>query len=185
MERLTNKTITKEEKEVINSWLDFYECQKIRNAFYGIVEDKKYLKQVKILEKMFEKYDSFLDKNEPIYRGIRFKKGIDDKRFIILIENLNKSFKNNEIIQIDKAPSSFTKNKEVAYNEFAKVESDEFYSIIFEVINRKSNELYIKDYAGKFAYQEEIIIKSHKAKYEIIEINKSNDIIIIKLKEIE
>jgi len=27
----------------------------------------------KILDEMFQKYDSFLDKNEPIYRGIRFK----------------------------------------------------------------------------------------------------------------
>ncbi len=57
--------------------------------------------------------------------------------------------------------------------------------VLFSFLKKEKNgELYIKDYAGKFAYQEEIIIKSHKSKYKIIDIrqneeyNKTYEIII-------
>jgi len=116
---------------------------------------------------MFNKYDSFLDKSEPIYRGIRFK---DREEFDIFLKNAYKNL--NKIVDIDEAPSSFTRNKDVAYKEFARADSDRFHSIIFKLVKRKDGELYIKEFAGKFVYQDEIIIKSQKSKFKIIDIIK-------------
>jgi len=89
MKKLTKETATKEEIEVIDDWLDYYECQKIRACFYGDIADVSYLNKTKALDGMFEKYDSFLDKSEPIYRGIRFKKGFDDNRYKMFIKNIH------------------------------------------------------------------------------------------------
>jgi len=161
MKRLTKETATKDEKKVIGDWLDYYECQKIRACFYGYVIDESYLNKAKTLDGMFEKYDSFLDKSEPIYRGIRFK-------FNTYKEALNK----NGAIEIDLAPSSFSRNKDVAYKEFARADSDKFHSIIFKLVKRKDGELYIKEFAGKFTYQDEIIIKSQRSKFKIIDIKE-------------
>ncbi len=169
MKRLTKEIATKDEKEAIGGWLDYYECQKIRGCFYGFVADEKYLKKAKTLDMMFEKYDSFLDKNETIYRGIRFK---DTEEFRIFLDTYSEALDKKGVIRIDLAPSSFTKNKNVAYNEFAKAKDDTYHSIVFKLLKRKSNELYIKDFAGKFAYQDEFIIKSHKSKFKIVDIKK-------------
>jgi len=85
------------------------------------------------------------------------------------------------------APSSFSRNKDIAYKEFARVDSDKFYSIIFKLIKRKAGELYIKEFAGKFSYQDEIIIKSQKSKFKIIdikEVKKYNRIYEIIIEEV-
>jgi hypothetical protein len=164
------KEASKEEIEVVKSWTDFMECIKIRAVFYGENQNPKHIKKAQILDEMLHKYDSFLDKNEPIYRGIRFTdKGIFNKFMQNAYKNLNKE------IEIDNAPSSFSKNKKVAFEEFARADSNKFYSIVFILQKRKNGELYIKDYAGEFAYQEEIIIKSHKSKYKIIDIRKNGE----------
>ncbi len=164
------KEATKEEIEVVKSWTDFYECKNIRAVFYGENSNPEYVKKAQILDEMFYKYDSFLDKNEPIYRGIRFEeKEIFDKFIHNAYKNLNKE------VEIDNAPSSFSRSKKVAYKEFGRADSDEFYSVIFILKKRKKGELYIKDYAGEFAYQEEIIIKSHKSKYKIIDIKRNEE----------
>jgi len=110
-EKIGKKAITKEELEVINDWLDFYECQKIRACFYGDVENERYLKKAQILDNIFKKYDRFLDKSEPIYRGIRFR----DK----------------------------------------------------------------EEFVGKFAYQDEIVVKSHRSSYKIVNITKENEVLIV------
>jgi len=169
MKRLTKESITEEELEVINSWLDYYECQKIRSCFYGEIIDERYFKKAKILDEMFQKYDSFLDKNEPIYRGIRFK---NREEFEIFFDTYQEALNKNGAIVIDLAPSSFSRNKDIAYKEFARVNSDKFYSIIFKLIKRKAGELYIKEFAGKFSYQDEVIIKSQKSKFKIIDIKE-------------
>ena len=166
MEKL-NLNISKIEKDVIKSCLDYNECQKIRKVFYGIIESFIYLQKANILENMFNKYDSFLDKNEAIYRGIRIK---NKDEFEIFIETYKEALSNNGLIIIDKAPSSFSRKKKIAYEEFALSKSNEFYSIVFKLIKRKEGELYIKDFAGQFVYQEEIILKSHKSKFKIMRV---------------
>jgi len=183
MKRLTKETATKEEIEVIYDWLDYYGCKKIRDVFYGNVIDESYLNKAKTLECMFEKYDSFLDKSEPIYRGIKFKK--EDERFNILTETYKEAYKNNGLITIDRAPSSFSRNKDVTFNEFAMVNNDDYNSIVFELVERKNNELYIKEFAGKFAYQDEIVVKSHKSLYQIIDIKDNESFVIVKIKEVQ
>jgi len=86
---------------------------------------------------------------------------------------LKNVYKNlNKIVDIDEAPSSFTRDKDIAYKEFARVDSDKFHSIILKLVKREDGELYIKEFAGKFAYQDEIIIKSQKSKFRIIDIKE-------------
>ncbi len=169
MKRLTKKSATKEEVEVINDWFDYNACQKIRACFYGNEQDASYLRKAKILDNMFMKYDSFLDKNEPIYRGIRFN---DKEEFDIFFDTYKVAVKERGVIVIDLAPSSFTRNKDVAYKEFAKADSSRFYSIVFKLVKRKGGELYIKEFSEDFAYQDEIIIKSHRSKFRIIDIKE-------------
>jgi len=89
MKKLTKEMATKEEIEVIDDWLDYYGCKKIRDVFYGNIAGESYLNKAKTIDGMFEKYDSFLDKSEPIYRGIRFKKGFDDNRYKMFIKNIH------------------------------------------------------------------------------------------------
>ena len=187
MKRLTKEKVTKEEKEVIYDWLDYYECQKIRACFYGYVIDESYLNKAKTLDGMFEKYDSFLDKSEPIYRGLAFNKNNKVKvgAYKKFVSYLLNAFKNNELITIDRAPSSFSRNKKVAFNEFARVKDDDYNSIVFELVERKNSELYIKEFAGKFAYQDEIVVKSHKSLYQIIDIKENESFVIIKIKEVQ
>ena len=88
---------------------------------------------------------------------------------------------------MNEAPSSFSRNKDVAYKEFARADSDNFHSIIFKLVKRKDGELYIKQFAGKFAYQDEIIIKSQKSKFKIIdikEVKEQNDAYEIIMEEL-
>ena len=182
MKQLTKETITSEERDIINDWLDYYGCKKIRDVYYDVFTDKDYINKAKTLDNMFEKYDSFLNKNETIYRGIRFEQ--KDERFNILINTYKKAYNNNGLVVIDKAPSSFSRNKNVAYNEFAMVNNNRYNSIVFELVKRNDNELYIKKFAGKFAYQDEIVVKSHKCLYEITDIVESDNSVIVKIKEV-
>ena len=183
MEILTKKIITKEETNVINDWLSYAECKKIRAYFYGQKVDAKYNKEASLLENMFNKYDSELDKNEHIYRGLRFNK--DNEIFDILIQTYKQAYKEKGLIQIDEAPSSFSRDKKVAYDEFARVNDIKYNSLVFHLTKRTKGELYIKEFADKFAYQDEIVIKSHKSLYEIKSIKQNSNFTIIEIEEFE
>ncbi len=172
MKILTVENATKKEKEVISSWLDFKECRLIRRYFYGDNIPDHFKQKAMMLSTMFKKYDSNLDKNETIYRGIRFK---DKDKFDLFVETYKEAHKSGGIIEIDLAPSSFSRSKKVAYEEFALAQREDFYSIVFVLTRRKKGELYIKEFAGDFAYQEEIIVKSHTSKYKIIDIVQSKE----------
>lgn len=134
MEILTRKNITKDEINVIRDWLDYYKCKDLRSCFYGVSTNNKYEKESIILKSMFKKYNSELDKNEHIYRGIRFKK--DDEIFSIMVETYKQAYTEKSLIQIDEAPSSFSRDKIVAYNEFARVQDNEYNSLIFHLTKR-------------------------------------------------
>ncbi len=181
MRELNKNNILKDEAEVIAGWLVYTECKQIRASFYGEQVSDKYKNEALTLEKMFEKYDSNLDKNEPIFRGIRFKK--DNEIFHIIIDTYKEAMKKGGLIIIDKAPSSFSRNKEVAYEEFARAGDDRYNSIVFHLIKRQKGELYIKDFVGEFAYQDEIVVKSHKSLYKVKSIDENDGLTIIYIEE--
>lgn len=181
MEILNHKNILKTESYVIHDWLIYDACKNIRASFYGEKVDEKYRKEALILENMFTKYDSNLNKDEHIYRGIRFRK--NDDLFDILVNTYKEASRNDGLIRIDKAPSSFSRNKKVAYEEFARVNDNSYNSLVFHLTKRKKGELYIKDFAGKFAYQDEIVIKSHNSLYKVKSINENDGLTIIYIEE--
>jgi len=186
----TIKSAKKRELDLIKDWSDMKKCFQIRNTYYFPDEyislDIK--KDVETLESMFNKYDSNLDKNKIIYRGLSFSKKNDDKSsyYYLMKEALKSVEGTNNTISIDLAPSSFTKSKDVAENEFGKILNQDYYSIIYKLTKRYSNEIDIKDDMTDFAYQKEIIIRSQKAKYKVLSIVKKNyDTIIIEIVEEE
>ena len=173
-----------EEIAAIKRWTDYKSCQMIRDCFFfGEIEDIYSCNDARVIDSMFEKYDSFLDKNESIYRGIRFKNS-DQKIFEEVVSNLECSLEMRTSIEIDKAPASFTREFDIAKEEFALVHDPNYRSLIFELVSREDGELFIKEYAGDFSYQDEIIIKSHKSLYEVLAIDKDGDTVYIKIKEV-
>ena len=157
----------------------------IRDCFFsGEIEDPHYCDDAKVIDSMFEKYDSFLDKNESIYRGIRFKHN-DREIFEMVLFNLKRAIKMHTPVIIDRAPASFTRRLDIAKEEFALAHDPNYRSLIFELVSRGDGELYIKEYAGEFSYQEEIVIRSHKSLYEVLSIDKDGDTVYIKIKEVQ
>ena len=181
MKILNPKNILKTESHVIQDWLMYDTCKNIRASFYGKKVDEKYRKEALILEDMLTKYDSNLNKDEHIYRGIRFRK--DDDLFDILVNTYKEASKNDGLVRIDKAPSSFSRNKKVAYEEFARVSDNNYNSLVFHLTKRKKGELYIKDFAGKFTYQDEIVVKSHNSLYKVKSIDENDGLTIIYIEE--
>jgi len=186
MEKLTKDSVDRQEETIIYDWLKYSECKQIRSYFYGNKVESKYKSEAIILEKMLKKYDNDLDKSEHIFRRLKFFKNDFAKQaeLSIMISTYENALKNNGLIRIDKAPSSFTRNKDVAFNEFAMVDDNNYNSLVFQLIHREKGELYIKDFAGNFAYQDEIVVKSHNSLYEVVSIEKQKDTTIIKIKEI-
>ena len=88
---------------------------------------------------------------------------------------MERSLKMRTPVIIDKAPASFTRRLDIAREEFALVHDPNYHSLIFELVSRGDGELYIKEYAGEFSYQNEIIIRSHKSLYEVLSIDIDGD----------
>ena len=185
----TKETATKKELQVIEDWSDITKCSQIRNTYYFPEETTSlYIKEdVKTLELMFDKYDSDLNKNESIYRGINFEKNNSEKvaYFEAIKEALESSKGTNNTINIDIAPAAFSRARNVA-ERFGKVRNKNYYTIIYKLNKRSSNEIDIKDGMNDFAHQKEIIIRSQKAIYKVLSISKKNyDTIVAEIIEEE
>jgi len=188
--KFTVNTADIEELNVIQDWSDAIKCREIRNIYYFTDEKAPNyaIKDAKVLEKMFEKYDSNLDKKEIIYRGIRFKKS--DKEQMIFFNLLKESFElvlnTSDTISIDMAPASFTRVKKIAEDEFGLVNNKNFCTIIYKLVFRISNEIEIEKGMNDFSYQKEVIIRSQKAEYKVLSIvPKEYDTMIVEITEEE
>ncbi len=136
---------------------------------------------------MFKKYDSNLNKRDTIYRGIGFSKS--NKNAMLYYEGIKSSLKasiyTNSVVRIDKTPASFSKKREIA-NGFGKIKNRNYVSIIYELKKRYSNEIDIKKGMNSFANQEEIIIRSQKATYQVLSIKQIDyDTIVVEIIERE
>ena len=176
-----------EELKVIKDWSTMDKCALIRNVYYFPDEAvENYIKKdVQVLESMFNKYDSSLNKKEVIYRGISFLKTNTKKVALYrgIKEALEVAVKTDDVIMIDIAPSSFSRTKDIAYN-FGNVKSDKHFTIIYELKERYSNEIDIKEGMNSFPEQKEVIIRSQKSTYKVLSINeKDYDTIVIEIIE--
>jgi hypothetical protein len=183
--------ITQSEKKVISDWSDGSRCKIIRSYYYGNDVPDWAKEEVLILENMFTKYDSNLNKNETIYRGLRFDKAKADdvEIFNFIILNAHNAMNNGDIVSIDDAPSSFSRVRDVAFYEFGWADKNTHHTIIFELVKRQSNELDILPEITKYPHQKEIIIRSQNAKYKILTTeedtdSRNYDTITIKIEEV-
>jgi hypothetical protein len=180
---------TRDEQQALKDWIVADRCKAIRAYWYDIDTPEWAIKEAKTIDRMFFKYDSELDKSETIWRGIRFAKSNVDKTTEFLY--FRQFYQDNigEISIIDKSPSSFSRVKEVAFNEFGLANKETHHTIIYELVNRNSSELDIKPSLTDFAHQKEVIIRSQSAKYKILSVEsdtnpKNYDTIIIKIEEV-
>lgn len=184
------ETATTSEIECIQHWSDAKTCKAIRNVYYfpDTKTSDAVMCDVRTLEQMFEKYDSALDKKETIYRGLRFKKGEPEKveLFELLLNAFKHALDKGDTVAIDKAPTSFTRIRSVAADEFALAKNQSYFSLIFELTFRTSSEIDIKAGMNRFEYQKEVIIRSQHAIYRVESIkNEEYDTIVITIREEE
>ena len=169
--------MTNIEKELITEWsLDRADktFSHLRAVYWGRNTDKIFIEKSKVLEDMFSKYDSTYPKDVQIFRGIRFKKATHRDEYYNLLDTY-KSVNKIDTVAIDMAPSSFSKEERTA-KKFGSFDDKRYYTILFELSKRKSNELDIESVSANKG-QREIIIQTHKARYNIV------DIIISELKD--
>jgi len=186
----TINTAEVDEINAINDWSNAKKCSEIRNTYYFPDEEAPSyaLEDALILENMFKKYDSNLNKSETIYRGIRFKKSDEEQMnfFNLLKESFELVVNTVDTVNIDMAPASFTRVKEVAEDEFGLVKNKDFCTIVYELVYRFSHEIEIEKGMNNFPYQKEVIIRSQKAEYKVLSITlKEYDTIIVRITEEE
>ena len=138
------------------------------------------------IRKYVSKYDSDYSKNIDIYRGINLKK--DDQLSQDLYQELymyyKEAYENNDKVYIDSAPSSFSFSDSIA-KKFAKLDDKEYFSIIFKVKTRITNEINVFSYVFPlYENEEEIIFQTNTAVFEILQFSEFHGILVVELKEI-
>ncbi|MGZ5207934.1 MAG: hypothetical protein ACXWB0_02860 [Sulfuricurvum sp.] len=165
--------MTDNEKSLMTQWsLDRADktFSNLRGVYWGWNTDPILIEKSKILEGMFEKYDSSYPKDAAIFRGIRFKKATQRDKYYELLDTY-KSVNKIDTVTIDIAPSSFSKEEKTA-KKFGSFDDKLYYTILFMLSKRKSSELDIESISANKG-QREIIIPTHKARYNIVDITIS------------
>ncbi|MFA6143650.1 MAG: hypothetical protein WCW84_01700 [Sulfurimonas sp.] len=181
--------MTDNEKSLVTEWsLDRADktFSNLRGVYWGWNTDPALIEKSKVLDGMFEKYDSSYPKDATVFRGIRFRKALDTEniRFKKILNSLQDKFLLGDITDIDQAPSSFSKEEKTA-KKFGSFDDKRYYTILFMLSKRNSNELDIESISANKG-QREIIIPTHKARYNIVDITitELKDNAIIKIEEI-
>jgi hypothetical protein len=165
--------MTDNEKSLMTEWsLDRADktFSNLRGVYWGWNADPMLIEKSKVLDTMFEKYDSSYPKDTTIFRGIRFKKATQKDKYYELLDayqTVNKT----DTVSIDIAPSSFSKEEKTA-KKFGSFDDKRYYTILFMLSKRKSNDLDIESISVNKG-QREIIIPTHKARYNIVDITIS------------
>ncbi len=148
----------------------------IEKNYTNLTNDEQYfIKSCKIIENMFNKYDSTY-KDQPIYRGIVLK----DDRVVEAYQELTIG----QQVVLDNSLMSFSKSREVAF-DYARIDDVCEWSLVVQVTDRISNEIDLEKYSH-FEEEEEILLNKN-LKWIVLDIyidhNKRN--IYLNLKEIE
>jgi len=174
------------EKLFLKQWVNgktFH--KKLRDSYLNSYQDDN----KDTLENMLSLYDSGYNKEEKIYRGIRFLQKDKNKALVYqkIKNNLEKALEGKYLISIDFAPSSFSHSLSIA-QRFASIDDRDYFSVIFMVKERFSNEIDVcsKEVAYKASYrnEKEIILKTDRVYFLILEILEENNILFVILKEV-
>ena len=147
-------------------------------------------KVCKVYESMIRKYDSRYDKNEAIYRGMRFLKSnqVQINKFYEIRDYFCYCYEKRQEFQIDYSPASYSLNENIA-QYFAKFNDPRYCSLLIKLISRKRNEIDAcsREVAIKGVHvgEGELILPSHWCHYVVDEIDlESDEILIVTIKEI-
>ena len=150
MEKFRREIITNDEINAIENWTD--DSYDIKAVMWGIKKNAHASIQAKILFNLFNKYDTNIEQNIPMYRGISM-----DKETWETYEY--ESLKKGDLYSPDEdAIVSFSKNKRVAY-DFAYEYTGE-YKIIIKVMSNQGKALDISSMSTLTSEEETIITKN-------------------------
>jgi len=171
------------EKIFLKKWVNGAEYYKtVKRLYYNN-------KVCDVYESMIKKYDSKYNKNETIYRGMRFLKSEQEQKdkFNEIKDYFSYHYKNGMKCKIDYSPASYTLSKIIA-QYFAKFNDPRYCSLLFQLITRKRNEIdaCTNEVAIKsvLAGENELILPSHHCEYVVDDmIFYDDDMIIVTIKE--
>jgi len=146
----SEKIITKIEKSIIEKWTE--NSSEYKKIMWGISDNKDIKKEVDILFSLFEKYDSNVKKEINLYRGI----SVDTNIFKSM--GYDKLKKGSLYTPDDKAITSFTKSKRIAY-DFAFDGAFEN-KVILKITSHSENMLDISNVSTVAQEEETILTKN-------------------------
>jgi len=156
----SEKVIDKKEKEAIQEWTK--DSSQIKQVMWGILQDEEAEKYADTLFGLFDKYASNVEKGKTLYRGMSIP---EDIFFTMGYDKLKKG---DRYTPDDKAISSFSASKKVAY-DFAKDGNFE-YRVILKIKSHNQDLLDISE-SSTVAKEEETIL-AKKVWYNVMHIKK-------------
>jgi len=163
MKRFSKKIITKDESTSIKAWTE--DSGSIKQYMWGLTDDKIAKKHSESLFSLFDKYSSNVKQNIYLYRGM----AIPDDLFSFM--NYDKLSKGSLYTPDDKAISSFSKSKRIAY-DFA-LDSEHQNKVVLKIESNSTEMIDITD-ISTVAKEEEIILTKN-IWYNVRHIKKINN----------
>ncbi len=161
MDVFTEKIITEKEKKSITAWTD--DSSSIKNFMWGISDDKVAKEHSDTLFSLFDKYSSNVKKGKILYRGM----AVPDDLFKFM--GYDKLVKGSDYTPDDKAISSFSTSKKVAY-DFA-FDGEHKQKVIIKIKSHNADMFDITDISSVAKEEETILTKS--IWYNVTHIRKS------------
>lgn len=149
--RFEKKILDKKEIEVICEWVA--DSTEIKKCMWEFSKKPHYMKSADILFNLFDKYDSNVEENTVLYRGIALPNELYKEFSYHTIK------KGDTYTPDDKAVTSFTRSKHIAYT-FA--EENEFHNKIIIKVFSHGSDMFDISMIPKFSFDEEetIIMKN-------------------------
>lgn len=169
----TAKNLSKDEKDSIYGW-GYGDYRTIRAYMYGSIKQvsASFKTQIDDLLGLFDKYESNVEGNTPIFRGIRLKTQEQYEKSDFFNIKIGDKYS-------DKAISSFSLKEEVA-NGFAGYNQENVYKAVIIKTKARGNEINITEFA-KFKSENEVLVNSNES-YEVIDIEYNGNAIIVTVK---
>jgi hypothetical protein len=143
-------SITQFEMKAVKRWTE--DSSEIKKCMWGISNNEDAKRDACILFSLFEKYESNIEDGIALYRGMSIPKEV----FIAM--GYDTLVKGSSYTPDDKAISSFTKSKRIAYDFAADGEFED--KVIIKVLSHKENMLDISSMSTVAQEEETILTKN-------------------------
>ncbi len=151
MRKVFNKnSIEQYEREAIERWTE--DSSEIKKVMWGISDNKDAKNDAEVMFALFEKYESNVKDGLTLYRGMSIPKEIFTSM------GYDKLVAGSSYTPDDKAISSFTKSKRIAYDFAVDGEFED--KVIIKVVAHKENMLDISSISTVAEEEETILTKN-------------------------